>query len=155
VHVIPNDNLDWDSWNHVGMAIWAATDGSAEGFKVFDKWSQKSRKYNARATSKKWSGYVKSPPTRIGFGTLKHLADQADPTWQEALRGEPPKSDPDDPGPQPPPIDDPEPQSAPQGGAGQARPVFDPWQPYIVPPFPLDVLPPVAQEFVVFESEVV
>jgi hypothetical protein len=94
--VISNDDLGWDDWNRVGMAIWAATNGSAEGFEAFDKWSQKSRKYDARITSKKWSGYVKSPPTRIGFGTLKYLADQADPTWQEALRDEPPEPDPDE-----------------------------------------------------------
>jgi hypothetical protein len=120
VRVIPNADLDWDEWNRVGMAIWAATNGSAEGFEIFDRWSQKSRKYDARATSKKWSGYVRSPPTRIGFGTLKHLADQADPAWEDALRGEPPPPHPDDPGaqrrgdPQPDPEPPPQPEPPPR-----------------------------------------
>jgi hypothetical protein len=107
VRVIPNDDLEWDDWNRIGMAIWAATSGSAEGFEVFDAWSSKSSKYDARATSKKWSGYVRSPPTRIGFGTLKYLADQADPTWEEALQDEPPADDPNDPGVESLPIESP------------------------------------------------
>src|SRR5262249_5962187 len=88
VHVIPNHDLEWDDWNRIGMAIWAATGGSAEGFEIFDSWSRKSLKYDARATSRKWTAYVRSPPTRIGFGTLKHLADEADPgtyfSWSRA-----------------------------------------------------------------------
>jgi hypothetical protein len=110
VRVIPNGDVEWDDWNRIGMAIWAATNGSAEGFEIFDAWSQKSRKYNARATSKKWTGYNKSPPTSIGFGTLKHLADKFDSTWEDALRGEPPEPHPDDPGPQPGLQPDPQPQ---------------------------------------------
>jgi hypothetical protein len=34
-------------------------------------------------------------------------------------------------------------------------PVFDPWQPYIVPQFPLDVLPSVARDFVAAQSEAI
>src|SRR5262249_49529723 len=45
--VIPNDDLAWDDWTRIGMAVWRATNGSAEGFDAFDKWSKKSRKYDA------------------------------------------------------------------------------------------------------------
>jgi len=101
VRVIPNNNLDWDDWNRVGMAIWAATNGSAEGFEVFDKWSQKSSKYDGRTTSKKWSKLTKCPPDSIGFGTLKFLADQADPRWGDVLLVDPPEPEPGDPGAEP------------------------------------------------------
>jgi len=151
VHVIPNDDVEWDDWNRIGMAIWAATNGSAEGFEVFDRWSQKSRKHDARATSKKWTGYVRSPPTRIGFGTLKHLADEANPAWEEALRGEPPKPDPDDPGAQP----DNDPPVQPGTPQPQQAPVFDPWERYIVPAFPLDILPPLVEDYVGAQSTVI
>src|SRR5262249_3485707 len=45
LEVIPND-VDWDEWNRVGMAMWRATGGTKAGFVAFDKWSQKSPKYN-------------------------------------------------------------------------------------------------------------
>ena len=61
---IPNADVDWESWNRIGMACWRATGGSAEGFQAFDMWSQKSGKYNAAATASKWSSYFRSPPTR-------------------------------------------------------------------------------------------
>lgn len=143
VAVIPNNDLGWDDWNRIGMAIWAATNGSAHGFEIFDHWSRKSRKYDARATSKKWTSYVRSPPTRIGFGTLKYLADQADPAWEDSLRGEPPEPDPDDPGAQP----------ATQGPA--KAPVFDPWEHFIVPAFPFEILPDIIQNYVNAQSTVI
>jgi hypothetical protein len=34
-------------------------------------------------------------------------------------------------------------------------PVFDPWQRYIVPPFPLDILPPVVQDYVTSQAAVI
>jgi RecA-family ATPase len=103
VAVIPNNDVEWDEWNRIGMAIWRATDGSGEGFGIFDGWSQRSRKHNTTTTGKKWSEYTRSPPTQIGAGTIIFLADQADATWREKLQGEPPQPEPDDPGAQPPP----------------------------------------------------
>lgn len=81
VDVIPNGGVDWETWNKVGMAIYAATGGSAEGFVLFDKFSKKSAKYNKSKTIDKWRSYHSSPPNRIGFGSLHHLATQADPHW--------------------------------------------------------------------------
>ena len=81
--VIPNDNLNWDEWNKIGMATFAATDGHEDGFKPFDRWSQLSDKYDADAVRERWyEGYVTSPPTEIGAGTLFHLADEAQPGWR-------------------------------------------------------------------------
>jgi Bifunctional DNA primase/polymerase, N-terminal/Primase C terminal 2 (PriCT-2) len=78
--VVPNDDLDWESWNRIGMATWRGTAG--KGYALFDTFSQKSKKYDARNTLKKWEGYFSSPPDSIGAGTIFYLADQADPGWR-------------------------------------------------------------------------
>src|SRR3954452_2583589 len=70
--VIPNDNLDWDEWNRIGMAAWLASSGRA--FTAFDAWSQKSGKYDPEATRARWEHYATSPPDRIGAGTLFQMA---------------------------------------------------------------------------------
>jgi putative DNA primase/helicase len=82
---IPNDDVGWDDWKRIALATWRATAGSEEGFEAFDKWSQKSRKYDAETTRKTWQDIARSPPTRIGAGTIFYLADQADPDWRERL----------------------------------------------------------------------
>ena len=64
------------------MATWRATGGSDAGFAAFDAWSQKSEKYDDSYTSKKWTGYLKSPPTSIGAGTILYLAEQHSPGWR-------------------------------------------------------------------------
>jgi putative DNA primase/helicase len=81
--VIPNDDLGWDDWNNVAMAIWRATAGSAAGFEAFDQWSRKSKKYSAAETLQKWEQLFRSPPTEIGAGTIFHLADEAAPGWRD------------------------------------------------------------------------
>lgn len=72
--VLDNPDLSWDEWNRIGMAAWAATDGSEPGFVAFDDWSQRSAKYDAKETVARWRHYAKSPPTQIGAGTLYELA---------------------------------------------------------------------------------
>ena len=79
---IPNDEdkplpHDYWYWNRVGMATWAATSGSEAGRVGFHEWSAKNKlKYNAARTDEKWRGYKRSPPSRIGYGTLHYLAQQ-------------------------------------------------------------------------------
>jgi Primase C terminal 2 (PriCT-2) len=68
LNALPNDNLDWESWNRIGMAAWTASSGAA--FEAFDNWSKKSQKYNAAATVARWEHYAASPPDRIGAGTI-------------------------------------------------------------------------------------
>jgi predicted P-loop ATPase len=79
--VIPNDTLEWDDWNKVGMATWAATGGSEVGREAFATWSAKSKKNNPAATEARWQHYKTSPPTKVGFGTLIHLARKHSPGW--------------------------------------------------------------------------
>jgi hypothetical protein len=75
VHAIRND-FDWNGWNAVGMAIFVASGGSEDGFIVFDDFSAKSNKYEAHAVEERWRNYRRSPPTRIGIGSLVHMAQQ-------------------------------------------------------------------------------
>ena len=93
--VIPHNDNDphsadyWKEISHtpgrsymvqIGLAVKAASGGSAEGFELFDKWRQGAPDYNADMTKKKWDGFH---PTKIGFGTLKFYADKAKPGWDK------------------------------------------------------------------------
>jgi hypothetical protein len=73
VQAITNE-CGWEDWNRIGMAIFAASGGSGQGGIVFDDWSAKSPKYNPYITAERWAHYRRSPPSRIGIGTLVHLA---------------------------------------------------------------------------------
>jgi hypothetical protein len=73
---IPN-SFDWHAWNRIGMAIYAASGGSEDGFICFDDLSARSSKYNSYAVRERWRNYGRSPPSRIGLGTLVHLAREA------------------------------------------------------------------------------
>ena len=87
LQVIPNPDLGWEDWKRLGMAIWRATAGSAEGLAAFDEWSQKSNKYNADNTQKEWQNITRSPPSRIGAGTIFYHANEADPGWTRSVKG--------------------------------------------------------------------
>ena len=76
---IPN-RFSWEEWNRIGLAIYAASGGDDEGFIAFDDLSTRSPKYNSHVVRERWRNYGKSPPTRIGLGTLVHLARAAG--WQ-------------------------------------------------------------------------
>lgn len=74
---IPNDDLTWAEWNDVGMAIWAATEGSEEGETAWHRFSERSNKYDTSETDERWSHYEDSPPTSIGAGSIYHWAGEA------------------------------------------------------------------------------
>lgn len=73
---VPNNDLEWDHWKRIVMAAWRATKGSPVAFEGIDKWSRKSSKYDADNTEREWDklGKSKSPPNRIGAGTIFKLA---------------------------------------------------------------------------------
>jgi hypothetical protein len=81
VNAIPNLE-DWHGWVRIGLAIYSASGGSDQGGIIFDDWSAKSPKYNPYNTAARWRSYHRSPPNRIGLGTLIHLAREAG--WQPA-----------------------------------------------------------------------
>jgi HK97 family phage portal protein len=75
---VPNDDrTTWEDWNRVGMALYAATNGSGFGGELFDQWSERNDKYYPENTELKWSAYETSPPNNIGVGTLFFLAGSA------------------------------------------------------------------------------
>jgi Primase C terminal 2 (PriCT-2)/Bifunctional DNA primase/polymerase, N-terminal/Family of unknown function (DUF5906) len=86
VDVIRNDIPGWENWNRLMMAIWAATGGSEEGFKIADRWCAKWKGYDAKDTRQRWEAISKSPPNRIGAGTIFHLAGKASPGWRATLK---------------------------------------------------------------------
>jgi putative DNA primase/helicase len=81
MEVIPNEDLGWDDWKRLGLAVFRATGGSDRGFHIFDQWSRKSSKYDEANTRREWASIHRSPPTRIGAGSIFYEADRADPTW--------------------------------------------------------------------------
>jgi hypothetical protein len=88
VAILENPDLTWAEWNEIGMAIWAATEGSETGRALWLAFSAKSSKSNnnagqfdAAAAHERWKHYPTSPPTKIGAGTLFWLAEKACPGW--------------------------------------------------------------------------
>lgn len=78
---IPNPARNWDQWCYVGMATWRASGGSDEGLDAWTAWSAKCDAHNDDACLERWRHWFRSPPTRLGFGTLYHLARQANPLF--------------------------------------------------------------------------
>ena len=95
--MLPNADKPWEEWNRIGMALFAATGGSEQGLALFQHWSAKSSKYSEAPTKVRWEHYHRSPPTRIGAGTIFYAAavewvepdfpdpDDWDPVWPEEI----------------------------------------------------------------------
>lgn len=73
---VPNPDVDWEHWNRIGMAAWAATRGSEGGLRAWCEWSAKSQKHDEAACIERWAHFATSPPSRIGAGTIFYLARQ-------------------------------------------------------------------------------
>lgn len=84
ITALPNDDLGWEDWNRIAMAIYAAFKGSDAGYAAFKAWSCKSAKYDEAGTEEKWAKLHECPPDQIGAGTLFYEADQAAPGWRGA-----------------------------------------------------------------------
>jgi hypothetical protein len=81
--LIPNDGPpDWESWNSVGLAIWASTGGSGAGWVLWRDWSARNPANDPETTAARWAHYAKSPPDRTGAGKLFRLAAEASPGWR-------------------------------------------------------------------------
>jgi Primase C terminal 2 (PriCT-2)/Bifunctional DNA primase/polymerase, N-terminal len=78
LEVIPNTGpANWDHFNKIAMATWAATNGAVAGFEVFCHWARKHESFDPAVCEERWQHYKTSPPTQIGAGTLIHLAREA------------------------------------------------------------------------------
>lgn len=71
-----NNDLHYDDWVAVGMALHHSTQGGADGFALWEEWSATSSKHNSAKMDKKWQSFGKSP-NPITLGTLIHLAEDA------------------------------------------------------------------------------
>jgi hypothetical protein len=92
---IPNNGpADWETWNRIGMATWAATGGGEAGRAAFHAWSEQHPSYDAAITNERWDHYRDSPPTQIGAGTLFYLAKQHRQTNDGPPDWEPPPWEP-------------------------------------------------------------
>jgi hypothetical protein len=81
--IIPNDGVGWHDWNTKCMAILAVSEGSDEGFAIFDEWSRKSAKYDAERTAARWQACRRCPPDRLTMGSIIHWVRETldDPKW--------------------------------------------------------------------------
>jgi hypothetical protein len=79
---IPNDNEPWNEWNSTGLGFYAASDGSADGFTAWSRWSRKSSKHDGAATTKRWEHFHRSKPERTGIQPLIARAQRADPSFR-------------------------------------------------------------------------
>lgn len=68
---IPNDDLHYDDWVRIGMALKGAV-GDA-GAELFARWSARSSKDVPKTTAKSWGSFK---PERIGAGTIYSYAQQ-------------------------------------------------------------------------------
>lgn len=78
-----DNELDYDPWFDVMVAVKAATDGSEEGFDLFAEWSSKSFKDEPEVTRDKWDSV--QPPFRRGWPQLA--------TWARSLGANVPCTD--------------------------------------------------------------
>jgi RecA-family ATPase len=86
LEVIPNPDLDYEDWNEIGMATYAASGGHDVGYIAFDQFSRKSAKYSTAETATRWDDLRRSPPTMIGMGSLIYMAQSAVPGWIQPSR---------------------------------------------------------------------
>jgi DNA-binding transcriptional ArsR family regulator len=66
--------LGLSRWEQIGAAVFCATDGSDEGFKLFDEWSKGWVFYKAEDTVRRWETCAKLPPSDMTPETLFELA---------------------------------------------------------------------------------
>jgi P4 family phage/plasmid primase-like protien len=80
---IPNADELWNEYVAIGLAFYAASDGSAAGFNAFARWAQKSSsKYKVTTTARDWDHFGRSPPTRTDKGALVQRARRVDPAFR-------------------------------------------------------------------------
>jgi hypothetical protein len=91
--VIRNDDLHYDDWVRIGIATFSATSGTGEGYEAWQAWSAKSAKHLDAECLRVWQSIFKSPPKKIGFGSLYYMAREVNPffippSWVKPVSGE-------------------------------------------------------------------
>jgi Protein of unknown function (DUF3987)/Primase C terminal 2 (PriCT-2) len=119
-----------DAWIKIGMAI-ERLDWGERGYTIFRDWSSQSAKeFNEKGLRTQWSSFNRNRDTRenpVTVGTIFHYARKFG--WSE--------------------------QQQQATATDQSAPLFNPWAQYLVPSFPIAILPPVARDFVASQSVVI
>ena len=79
LEVIPSDAY-WP-WLEIGAALYH--EFGENGFKLFDRWSAKSKKYRAHQCAAKWAECAK--PTKYTGATILFYANEASPGWRSVF----------------------------------------------------------------------
>jgi hypothetical protein len=82
LEALPNADEHWETWNTIGLLVYAATGGSPEGLEAWESWSAKSCKHEAGACEARWQRFHRSPPTRG--------VPEASSTWPGNMAGSTP-----------------------------------------------------------------
>ena len=83
-NLLKNDDLDWPSWNEVGLCLHNIDERLKEQWIEFSK---KSSKYNETATLNLWAGY-KCSDTGLKIGTLKWMAKRDNSVGYQVIQRE-------------------------------------------------------------------
>ena len=132
---IPSD--DRTTWLEIGAALHHTSWNAARA--IWDAWSQTTPSaFDPDDQEKTWRSFDRPYAGKLKtLASLFHLAQMHGYRPEYSTRREPP----------------PEPEPA----APTAEPVelFDPWGRYVVPPFPVEILPPTLRHFVTAQSELI
>lgn len=84
LNYIPNNDLDYEIWIRIGMALHHASHG--EAYELWRKWSATSSKHDEANMQKKWHSFGKSA-NPVTLGTLVHYAEMNG--WERPITFEP------------------------------------------------------------------
>jgi len=73
-YVPADDDIGFLGWTKIGMALFAATNGSDFGLELFDEFSSRSSYYDRHGVEARWHAIRGSPPNAIGAGYLFSIA---------------------------------------------------------------------------------
>ena len=73
--LLPNDEADYDDWLNVGCALHHQFSGGSDGLELWHEWGQRSGKYDAADTNRRWRSFGHGPST-ITFATLIYRANE-------------------------------------------------------------------------------
>ena len=73
--LIPNEEADYDDWLTVGCALHHQFSGAGEGLELWHEWGQRSAKYDAADTNRRWRSFGRGPST-VTFATLLYRANE-------------------------------------------------------------------------------
>lgn len=76
---ISNEDLPYDDWVRHGIALKAVPGDDEAKFRIFDRFSRKSTKYEEGYTRSTWEAF--KPDGRLSAGSIVHWARESDPNW--------------------------------------------------------------------------